>query len=254
MYLCFLDESGSPPKPNKIGKRPYFVIAALVMHEAQWHGIASEFANLIRRRDFKITGEIKWRYFGPHNDDPDNSVAHLSEAKRDELRKKLFEIITARRSVKVMACITSAAAAYELTYVKNADDLYIYTYKTLTERFQYYLQDLSRVVGDKQLGIVVADHRGKTQDDLLRKQHTGLVTEKGIFTSNYENYVETVFLTPSHYSVGIQLVDMVAGAIGRQYNVGDDQYAAQIRSAFRTSAAGNVDGFGIIKFPKRNWR
>lgn len=252
MYLCFLDESGSVPKPNTRDKRPYFVMAAMVMHEAQWHAVASEFRALLKR--FDIKGEIKWRYFGLHNDDPDNSVAHLDEAARDDLRSDLYSIITARKSIKIMACVSSAVSAYALDYVSDADDLYLYTYKTLTERFQYYLQDMSRAVGDKQLGIVVADHRGKTQDELLRKRHAGLVAERGVFTSAYQNYVEIVFLTPSHYSVGIQLADMVAGAIGRKYNVGDDRYFAQIKGAIRTSTAGRMDGFGLVKFPKKNWK
>jgi hypothetical protein len=227
-------------------------MAGVVMHEAQWHGVATEFRTLLK--NFGIRGEIKWRYFGLHNDDPDNSVAALDESARDEVRRKLYEIITARKSIKIIACVTSAAAAYQLDYVHDADDLYLYTYKTLTERFQYYLQDLSRTVGDKQLGMVVADHRGKTQDDLLRKRHAALVAEKGVFTSKYANYVEIVFLTPSHYSVGIQLADMVAGAIGRQYNTGDDRFATLIRGSFRTSASGKVEGFGLVKFPKGNWK
>jgi hypothetical protein len=252
MYLCFLDESGSVPKPKTPDKRPYFVMAALVMHEAQWHGVASEFRAILKQ--FGIRGEIKWRYFGQHNNDPDNSVAGLDGGARDQLRKKLFEIITARKSIKIIACVTSAASAYALDYVNDADDLYLYTYKTLTERFQYYLQDMSRAVGDKQLGIVVADHRGKAQDDLLRKRHAGLVAERGVFTSAYQNYVEIVFLTPSHYSIGIQLADMVAGAIGREYCARDDRYATLIRGSLRASARGTVDGFGLVKFPTKNWK
>jgi hypothetical protein len=45
MYLCFIDESGSPPKRAGSGK-PYFVIGGVIMHEAQWHGIAEELRKL----------------------------------------------------------------------------------------------------------------------------------------------------------------------------------------------------------------
>ncbi|PBB45319.1 MAG: DUF3800 domain-containing protein [Mesorhizobium sp.] len=79
MHLCFIDESGSPPKPCRVGNRPYFVTAGLIMHEAQWHGIADEVRRI--KTKYGVTGEIKWRYFGPDNTDPGNSVAHLTRAK-----------------------------------------------------------------------------------------------------------------------------------------------------------------------------
>jgi hypothetical protein len=254
MHLCFLDESGTPPKPSAAGKGRYFVIAGVIMHEAQWHGIATDLAALCKRPEYRVTGEIKWRYFFPKCTDPDNSVAHLSEEVRNEFRRKLFELITARKSVKIVACVTCVDAAYEQSYINTEEDLYTYTYKPVTERFQYYLQDVSRVVGDKQLGIVVADHRGRNQDDALRKKHAGLVGASGAFSSKYGNYVETVFLTPSHHSVGIQLADMVAGAIGRTYNAKDKFWMPLLRSAFRASATGAIDGFGLVKFPKESWR
>lgn len=175
MHLCFIDESGSPPKPKKADRVRYFVIAGVIMHEAQWQRVASEIAKLRERHDFQVRGEIKWRYFGSGNDDKDNSVRHLTQEKRDEFRKEFFDVIVRRKSIKIVCCVASCVAAYGTAYVKNEEDLYRYTYKPVSERFQYYLQDVSRVVGDMQLGIIVADHRGKQQDELMRKNHHNLV-------------------------------------------------------------------------------
>lgn len=58
MYLCFMDESGSPPKPTSKQPRPYFIISAVIMHEAQWHGIADELKKLKAKPEFNIQGEI----------------------------------------------------------------------------------------------------------------------------------------------------------------------------------------------------
>lgn len=250
MHLCFIDESGSPPKPGKIGPRPYFIIAGLIMHEAQWHSIADEVRKLKAR--FKVSGEIKWRYFGPDNTDPDNSVAHLSASERDRFRELIYEILTKRKSVKIIACIAKCETAYKAGYVKDEEDLYLYTYKPVSERFQYFLQDVSHVVGDKQYGIIIADHRGKKQDDSFRLHHKALVENEGTFVSTYENYVETIFLTPSHHSVGIQLADMVAGAIGRAMNTGESRFARLIKPALRTGPKDRIMGYGLVRFPKRS--
>lgn len=153
------------------------------MHEAQWHGVADELKKLCMRPEFNVTGEIKWRYFGPHNSDDDNSVAHLDQDQRDKFRDALFSIITRRKSIKIVACVADAEAAYANHYVNHQEDLYHYTYKPVSERFQYHLQDVSRIVGDKQFGIVVADHRGKKQDEGIRRKHHVLVDDEGMFSS-----------------------------------------------------------------------
>jgi hypothetical protein len=254
MHLCFIDESGTPPKPNRIGRRRYFVIAGLIMHEAQWHGVASEVKKLRNRLDFLVRGEIKWRYFGPENTDPDNSVAHLSMEKRNEFRDELFSIVTKRKSLKIVACVASAEAAYEKPYVNLPESLYQFTYKAVTERFQYFLQDISRTLGDTQLGVIVADHRGKNQDEFMRRHHHVLIDHSDPFSSSYANYIETVFLTPSHRSVGIQLADMIAGATGRAFNTNDARLFDILRPSFRASPQGNIEGYGLAKFPKDTWR
>jgi hypothetical protein len=144
-------------------------------------------------------------------------------------------------------------AAYKTSYVNTADDIYHYTYKPVSERFQYHLQDVSKSVGDKQLGIVIADHRGKKQDDLFRTGHHKLVDSSSTFTSTYENYVETIFLTPSHLSIGIQLTDMVAGAIGRALNAKEIRFAKMIKSSFRHHPDGRIEGWGFVRFPGKGW-
>lgn len=254
MYLCFIDESGTPPKPGQQGRPPYFVIAGLIIHEAQWHGIAEELKVLKARPEYSVRGEIKWRHFGPGNQDAASSVLHLDQEARDAFRAAVYRIISKRKAVKVISCVASVVAAYEQSYVNSQEDLYQLTYKAISERFQYFLQDMERTVGSTQLGIMVADHRGKTQDDALRYKHHRFIEADAPVFSNYANYIETIFLTPSHNSVGIQLADMVAGAIGRSFNSGDPQYFNQIEGSFRRSPQGKVDGYGLVKFPTSNWR
>jgi hypothetical protein len=249
MYLCFIDESSTPPNPGQRGRPPFFVIAGVIIHEAQWHGIAADLKSLKARPEFNVVGEVKWRYFGPTNADAGNSVRHLDQNGRDAFRRAFYGILTRRRAVKIICNVTNVEAAYRQRYVENQEDLYLYTYKGLSERYQYFLQDMTRTVGAEQLGLVVADHRSKAQDDKLRERHHQLVEQNAPVFSTYSNYIETLFLTPSHNSVGIQFADMVAGAVGRRFNSGDSTYFDLVEPAFRKSANGRVEGYGLVRFP-----
>jgi uncharacterized protein DUF3800 len=125
---------------------------------------------------------------------------------------------------------------------------------TLTERFQYYLQDVSRSLGVKQFGIIVADHRGKQEDTRLRSHHQKLLYAKAEYISKYGNLIEGLFLQPSNLSVGIQFADLVAGAIWRKFERSDATWFDLLLPSIRKSTAGSIEGHGIVKYPKENWR
>ena len=104
--------------------------------------------------------------------------------------------------------------------------------------------------GTRACGIVVCDHRQNPDDTALRELHQRLVSGYGVYTSKYDNLVEGLFLAPSHMSVGIQLADMVAGAVFRKFENGDSRFFDQIQSSFRRSDTGVLKGYGLIEWPK----
>lgn len=251
MYLLFVDESGTPPKPG-IADLSYFVIAGLVIPEDRWSGMNDRLSGLKRASGYH--GEVKWRYFAPNNQDQENPMAAWPQERRNAFREKVFAIITETKSCKIIACASEAPTAYGLGNVQSQEDLYFRTYKPVTERFQYLLQDITRTSGRDSYGMIVADHRGRGDDERMRHQHERLVRETGQYTSNYANFIEGLFFSPSHMSVGIQLVDMVAGAIWRAQAHNDRIWFDKLRASFRASPTGQIDGWGIARFPKTGWR
>lgn len=250
MHILFVDESGSAPEADKAASQPFFVLGGIVIPEDIWAKMAADLARL--KAHYGIEGEIKWRNFAPEKGGKGHAMSHLNAAQKDQLRVQLYEVIRRYKSVRLICVVANTAKAFELGYIKSADDLYWYSYKILTERFQYYLQDLERVVGQKLNGMVVCDHRGPKDDARLRELHHKLVNGKGAVVSSYGNMVEGLFIAPSHLSVGIQFADMVAGAVFRAFKAKDTRFADQIQESFRTSPAGVMEGFGLVKFPK-NW-
>jgi hypothetical protein len=62
----------------------------------------------------------------------------------------------------------------------------------VTERFQYFLQDATRLTSQPQYGLVVSDHRMTQDDAKLRKRHHELIDSESRYTSNYANIIETI--------------------------------------------------------------
>lgn len=246
----FIDESGTPPKPTKTNVK-YFVVGGVIIAETAWHRIRDALMGLKAR--YRIRGEIKWRYFAPNNDDEANPMRKLEHSKRDKIREELYKLMCSDGGIKSLAAVCSIPAAYGISSCNTQDDIYHLTYKVVSERFQYYLQDVSRVVGRKEFGIIVGDHRGSDDDKRLRGHHQMLVHSSAEHTSRYDNMIESLFLHPSHLSVGIQLADMVAGAVWRKFERGDDRHYNMMEPCLRRSKADVVDGYGIIKVPKYGW-
>lgn len=250
MHICFVDESGTPAKPGRDRPR-YFVFGGVVIPEEQWHDCREKFIGLKRNAGYR--GEVKWRYFAAGNTDNDNPMAGWSMEQRDSFRASVFKIITGNRSIKLLAGVCQAECAYKIASIREQEDIYFGTYKVVTERFQYLLQDISRESGRKTSGIIVSDHRNNNQDTRMRLQHERLVRETGRFTSTYGNFIEGIFLTPSHMSIGVQLADMVAGAVWRYHEHGDERWINPLKPSFRCCPQGKIDGFGVMRFPKAGW-
>lgn len=251
MHIFFLDESGTPP--GSMGHRDkYFVIGGVIIPDTVWHRIKDALLGMKARR--KISGEIKWRYFAPNNDDLANPMREMDWPVRNEIRAEMYQIMCSVKSIRTMACVACIDAAYEMNTVSNSDDLYHSTYKPLSERFQYYLQDLSRSVGRLETGIIVADHRGARDDDRFRTAHEQLLNSGTEFASKYSNLIESLFFQPSNLSVGIQFADMVAGAVWRKFEKDDDRWYRAIEPSLRKSPEGRIDGYGVVKFPKKTWK
>lgn len=251
MQLLFIDESGTPPTAQTAAEVGFFVLGGVVIPEEVWIKLAADLKRI--KAAYQVQGEIKWRHFARDKGGKPTPLSHLDVAGKEGLRSELYKSLTAYKAVKIVSVVANAAKCYERGYIKRPEDIYWFCYKQLTERFQYMLQDLSRMIGHSVHGIVVCDNRGTRDDENLRNLHASLMSTDGPNVSRYQNIIEGLFIAPSHLSVGIQFADMVAGAIFRHYKAKDDRFLSQISGSFRTSPSGSVNGYGIVHFPKDGW-
>jgi hypothetical protein len=248
VHILFVDESGNPPPPGKISPK-YFVLGGVIIPEEIWPKLSNDLRRL--KKDYAVKGEIKWRYFIAGNKKAENSLLHLEPKKRDELRLKLLRTLTSYKSIKIISVITDIKRSYEDGTILDDVELYYRAHKTLTERFQYFLQDLQRESGQHINGLIVCDQRSKHQDSRLRDLHQKLINAEAAVASKYKNLIEGLFLAPSHYSVGIQFADLVAGSIFRRFEANDERFYEIIKSHIRTSCVGKIEGYGLIHVPKK---
>jgi hypothetical protein len=247
MHILFIDESGNPSPPGKQGSR-HFVLGGVIIPEEIWPKLAADLKRI--KKLYSVTGEIKWRYFIAGNRNPENSLLHLEPAKRDELRLQLFNALKRYKAVKIISVVADIQRSYIDSNIKDGNGLYHRAYKMLTERFQYCLQDLERESGQRINGLIVCDHRNSHQDERLRELHQQLLSSEGSFSSTYANLIEGLFLAPSHYSVGIQFADIVAGAVFRKFESEDSRFFDLITPLIRASTTGRIEGYGIVRLPK----
>lgn len=248
MQLFFIDESGTIPSKNNSDGIDYFTLGGIVIPEDLWHELDKEFAGLKTR--YEINGEIKWRYFSPQKiGAASHPLSHLTALQKEELRLSIYQLITKFKSIRLICALVDIKAAYKLDYVLNNNDLYWFAYKQMIERFQYYLQDISYIVGSTMNGIIVCDNRQPKDDHQLRHLHQKLLTGSKRHFSVYENLIEGVFIAPSHLSVGIQFADMVAGAAYRNFVRKDDRYFNLIKSSFRKGSDDQIEGYGLVHWP-----
>ncbi len=248
MHILFIDESGTPPPPDKVNSK-YMVLGGIIIPEDQWHKVRDDLRRI--KSDYNINGEIKWRYFSPSNNDQDNSMKHLMFEDKKEVRKKIIDIVNKYKSVKIISVLIDINKAYGLEYVNNEDQLYWYSYKQLVERFQYHLQDMSRSVGQTIHGIVVCDNRNKHHDNYLRNLHENMILSNKENLSNIGNLIEGLFISPSHHGIGIQIADIIAGAIFQKYERNHEWCFNQLQESFRKNPKNNnIYGWGLVVWPK----
>ncbi len=249
MHLFFIDDSGDPS-----GSTTHFVLGGAVISEDQWHKLSDLFS--VACEKFKVQGEIKWRLFGkkPRLGDRENPLSHLSFEEKDALRKLLLESIAKFNSVKIIASVVHLPTIHLKHPLISPENIYSMAYKALTERFQFYLQDLSRANGAVFHGILVCDRRNPGQDKLLRNFHQDLVKSNQHTTLRYSNLIETLFLAPSHQSIGLQFSDLVVGSILRFFESKDERWYDLIRKSIQGhSDSEKLDSYGLVRIPKEPW-
>lgn len=224
MYLLFLDESGTPDDG-------LFAVGGVSIRADRWHAIRERWNDCLTEVGWPVEKELKWS--GTRDGGVPPGVADAAYACLAEQEVECF-----------VTMLWPDIAGYE-EYFADDETTYTTALTFLAERFNRSLAH------HDSFGAVVLDSRRSEEDDRMRRFFTD-IQNQGTRFADLDRIVDGLMLAPSHFSLGLQLADLVVGCTrAAELKIGDGaRYHKQLLPKFaRNPANGEVEGAGLKRFP-----
>jgi Protein of unknown function (DUF3800) len=228
VYLLFLDESGKPDEAM-------FALGGVAIRADEWETLRERWDHVQAEHEWPRDKEIKW-----HGTKTGEVPPALADAVYAELAAAPVTCF-----VTILRPLAGRQAHPEL--LGSAEDTYATALTFLAERFQRFL------ARSDSHGVIVLDSRRREVDDRMRRFFDRLQSE-GTTYADLDRIVDSLLLGPSHFSLGLQVADLVVGAtLAAQRAPGDaSRWFKQLLPRFaRHPDTGELEGVGLKTFPPR---
>lgn len=226
MYLLFLDESGTP-------EDTVFALGGFVVKAEDWHVLRERWDECLADAGWPLDKELKWS--GTVNGEVPPAVADAAYTCLASLPIECFVTVLYPQMTD---------PEYEKFFASD-EDTYATALTFIAERYQRFLGH------HDSYGVIVLDSRRRETDDRLRRFFTRIQREGTPF-AELERIVDGLLLGPSHFSLGLQLADLIVSCSrAATIKLGDSSRRfKEMKPAFaRNPATGEVDGVGLKYFP-----
>jgi Protein of unknown function (DUF3800) len=266
MYICYLDESGVPQK--NAGTTAYFVLLGLAIPAVSWRQKDAEIAEILNARNFYGEIHTAWmaRMYPEQERIADFASLDPGARKRAVLNERKLDLAKAAlhgsKAVKQLAKNYEKTSAYvHLTLEErlgilwaaadqigswtdavifadaqrkaaNAGDedrILEHAFEQVVTRFHHHLERHSTEVG-----LIVQDQNetaARRLTQLARKYHT-----RGTTYSQVSRLVETPLFVDSRLTSMVQLADLCAYAVRRNFENGETDLLERFYHRFDRSA------------------
>ena len=231
MHLLFLDESGKP------GDRT-FALGGVAVRADRWHELRECWRVACERHSWPADKEAKWHGI---------KTGEVPPVLADEL----FAAI-AQAPVTCFVVVLRPLAGKQIEglsrFFRDEETIYASALTFIAERFQRFL-----TVEDS-YGAIILDSRRREVDDRMRRFFEQL-QEEGTPFSDLDRLVDSLLLGPSHFSLGLQVADLVvASTLASRTQLGDaSRWYKQLLATFaRHPATGAIEGVGLKEFPDKS--
>lgn len=215
MYLLYVDESGHSADPNQ----EFFVLAGVAVFERRGYWISKKLDDIAARFNPSNPAEIEL-HGSPMKQGRDQWNLH-NRADREQAIIDSLECITAHADVRLFASIVNKAAI-------GPKDPVLVAFEQLTTRFDAFLRRLHRKK-DTQRGLILFDE--SAHEESLQSLATTF-REVGHSWGVLNNLSEVPVFLDSRASRLIQLADLVAYSVFRNWERKDSKYYDVIRNSF----------------------
>jgi hypothetical protein len=216
MYLLYADESGSVGDP----RQEYFVLAGFCVFERQGYWIAQELDRIAARFNPADPSDVEL-HGNPMNTGKGVFRRFPKADRIQAIADALTILVKSHPSNRLFASVVRKAS------VSPADPVE-FAFEQVSSRFDYYLTRL-HTAGDTQRGMILFDK--STYETTLQSLATDFRTighQWGIL----RNFSEVPVFMDSRASRLIQLADLVAYAVFRNYESGDNSFFNIIENRF----------------------
>jgi len=223
MYLLYADESGSV----RDAKQKYFVLAGFCVYERQGYWIANELDKIADR--FNPADPASIELHGNPMHSGKGVFRHFPKEDRNQAIEDALKVFLAsHRSNRLFASVVDKAKV-------SPSDPVEFAFEQLASRFDHYLTRLHKS-GDTQRGVILFDK--STYESTIQSLATDFRTI-GHSWGILRNFSEVPLFMDSKASRLIQLADLIAYAIFRNYEAGDSSLFSIIEQRFDSEGGVN---------------
>lgn len=224
MYLLFLDESGMPDEG-------VFALGGFVVRAEDWHVLRRRWDDCLETAGWPTDRELKWS---------DTTTGVVTP----EVADAVYECLPTLPIECFVTMLYPEMSGYE-DFFATDEETYSTALMFLAERYQRFLDH------HDSHGVIVLDSRRRETDDRLRRFFTRIQKEGTPF-AELERIVDGLLLGPSHFSLGLQIADLIVSCSrAATIRTGDSsRWFRGLEPVFaRHPSTGEVDGVGLKYFP-----
>ena len=217
MHLLYLDESGSVADPNQ----NHFILAGLSVFERKTHWIEQELNNIAKRFDQDCPHTIEL-HGSPMRSGRDGWKAYPLADRLQAIKDSLSVIGTKQKGVALFGAVIKKSTLSGIDPVEHA-------FEQLSSRFDNFLKRSYYKHNDAQRGLILFD---KASTELRIQTLAREFKYTGHTWGKTSNYAEVPVFLDSKASRLIQLADLVAYSLFRNYESGDNSFFSIIENSF----------------------
>ena len=231
MYLLFLDESGIP------GQDGIFALGGVAIRADRWNEVKQRFGTCLEESGWPADREYKWSEIVGGSGAAESASYAVYECLGNLPLHCLVTVLYTE----------GENPEFRDRYFADADTIYRTALTFVAERFQRFLAH------HDSHGVIVLDSRQYNEDDHIRR-YFDRIHEEGTDFAELDRIVDGLLLGPSHFSLGLQLADLVVGPTRASQFQGLGAASRSFRALkpnFMTHPdTGKLDGVGLKIFPQ----